>query len=37
MKKEQVNETKERKSLKEVVYDNRGKIIAIMRRLYVII
>ena len=29
MKKEQVNETKERKSLKEVVYDNRGKIIAI--------
>lgn len=28
MKKEQVNETKERKSLKEVVYDNRGKIIA---------
>lgn len=27
MKKEQVNETKERKSLKEVVYDNRGKII----------
>ena len=29
MKKEQVNETKERKTLKEVVYDNRGKIIAI--------
>ena len=28
MKKVQVNETKERKSLKEVVYDNRGKIIA---------
>lgn len=28
MKKEQVYETKERKSLKEVVYNNRGKIIA---------